>query len=190
MTFRKFVNEQIARLTAFEDFNRLADTGKKEYSDLLFDLAQEPQPKRDRSAVDWMDSAPARNVKAVIDEGIEFQKHPTLYDIRAIWKRLITAPMATERAGCDRCEGTGFVIVQGPHGTSAAYPCTHQTATDSDLRMGVRISPALNRAYTAEAIQGNKNHIAFLQKRAAGELKGFQRITQADVDDLLARFGI
>ncbi len=150
MTFRKFVNEQIARLTAFEDFNRLADTGKKEYSDLLFDLAQEPQPKRDRSALDWLDSAPARNVKAVIDEGIEFQKHPTLYDIRAIWKRLIAAPLASARQQCERCHGTGFVEVEGPFGLSSAYPCTHQPETEQDRRMGLRMTPVQARSYMRE----------------------------------------
>lgn len=148
MTFRKFVNDQVVRLTAFEDFNRLADGGKKEYADLLFDLAKEPQPKRDRSAMDWTDSEPARNVKAVIDEGMEFQKHPTMHDIRSIWKRLVSAPAQAMRTECERCDGTGWISVDGPHGTSAAYHCTHQPETLADRRMGVRIHPSLARHYS------------------------------------------
>ena len=53
------------------------------------------------------------------------------------------------REECQRCGGSGWISVEGPYGTSAAYPCSHGPETELDRRQGVRISPALHRHYAA-----------------------------------------
>lgn len=57
--------------------------------------------------------------------------------------------MARNREECQRCGGTGWCSVKGPHGTSAAYPCTHGHGheTDADRRMGVRLHPSVAAHY-------------------------------------------
>ena len=55
--------------------------------------------------------------------------------------------VAQTRKECQRCGGSGWISVQGPHGTSAAYPCTHQPGTDADRRMGVQIHPSVVAHY-------------------------------------------
>ena len=57
------------------------------------------------------------------------------------------AEAAKTRGECQRCDGAGWISVQGPHGTSAAYHCSHQPETESDRRMGVSIHPALAAQY-------------------------------------------
>lgn len=94
------------------------------------------------------------------------------------------------RLGCPRCQGNGYISVAGPFGTSAAYPCTHQAETESDRRMGVRISPAIARRYSAQAVEADSAQVEFLQKRLRGELKGFGKVTQGDVDSLIESLGI
>ncbi len=99
------------------------------------------------------------------------------------------AAAAETRKGCHRCGGTGWISVDGPFGLSAAYPCTHQEETESDRRMGVRIPPAQASAYMAEAQRADQAHVAFMEKREKG-LKGFERVTREDVENLIAHLGI
>ncbi len=94
------------------------------------------------------------------------------------------------REKCDRCHGTGWVEVQGEFGMTAAYPCTHLPMTESDARMGLKIPPAMRRRYSEEARQADTAHVAFVQRRAETGDKQFHRVTQADVDELLAGLGI
>ncbi len=151
MNFKRFVGEQVERLCAFEAFARLPEGGKKEFVNALFDKAGEQKPQRDRSAFDWRDSIPANQVVSVINECLDFVNSPSLADVRAVWNRLFP-PVAELRKDCDRCEGTGWVIVEGPFGTSAAHPCTHQPETEQDRRMGVRINPAQKQAKTETGV--------------------------------------
>lgn len=95
-----------------------------------------------------------------------------------------------KREGCTRCNGTGWVEVPGEFGMTAAHPCTHLPATLSEARMGLRISPAMRPRYMRESQQADASHAAFMQKCANGELKGFQKVDQSDVDALLAGLGI
>ncbi len=94
------------------------------------------------------------------------------------------------REKCDRCHGTGYVEVQGEFGMTAAYPCTHLPMTESDARMGLKIPPAMRPRYSEEARQADQNHVELLQRRMQTGDKGFQRVTQEDVDSLLARLGV
>ncbi len=146
MKFRQFVAEQVARLTSFKDFSSLPQEGKKEFVDVLFDLAKEPNPGRDRTALDWLDSAPAQMVRATVTDCSEFEKVPTIADVRSVWNRLFP-PASNLRKDCPRCAGEGWVTVDGPYGTSAAYSCTHQPATEADKRMGVRMHPSTAEHY-------------------------------------------
>ena len=56
------------------------------------------------------------------------------------------------RLRCYHCNGAGWISVEGPYGTSAAYPCYHRSPTESEQRMGVRIPPhsAVEAHYQAE----------------------------------------
>lgn len=64
-----------------------------------------------------------------------------------------TDPVGSEatqkRKACPYCGGEGWRTVDGPHGTSAAYPCNHTQF--GDPRMGVAINPAVAAHYMHEA---------------------------------------
>ncbi len=120
MTFRKFVIEQVARLTAFESFARLPEDGKREFVNVLTDKAGEPRG-RDRSALDWLDEIPAQRVRAVVNECLEFEAMPTLADMRAVWLRLFP-PLSKLSKDCPDCAGTGWKIVER-NGIEGAARC-------------------------------------------------------------------
>lgn len=123
----------------------------------------------------------------------KWPKWPRPSDIKQVCESIADphqAQAAESRQKCQRCQGSGFISVQGPFGLSAAFPCTHGPETESDRRMGVKLSPAQSSQYRQESRRSDATHVAFMQKRANGELKGFERVTQSDVDALLAHLGI
>lgn len=131
---------------------------------------------------------------AVVDGWIDsWPQWPKPSEITQLCQTIADPKQAHARAkreGCGRCNGTGWVEVAGEFGMTAAHPCTHLPMTESDARMGLRITPAMRPRYMREAREADKSHAAFMQKRANGELKGFHKVDQADVDALLAGFGI
>lgn len=90
------------------------------------------------------------------------------------------------REKCGRCHGTGYVEVQGEFGMTAAYPCTHAPMTEMDARMGLKIPPAMRPRYSEEARRAHQAHLELLKRRMASGDKGFPRVTQEDIDSLLA----
>lgn len=142
--------------------------------------------------VSWLETkakGDKQDAMVFVTELTEFENLPKLAEMNALWKRLFPTPSEARRE-CSRCDGTGYVQVDGPFGLSAAYPCTHQPETDADRRMGVRMSPALAARYAAEHREADQRELAMMQKRERGELKGFERVTQAEVDAILARIGL
>ena len=59
------------------------------------------------------------------------------------------AQLQSFRRDCPHCHGDGWRIVDGPYGTSAAYPCNHTAA--GDPRMGVPMPRAAESMYQREA---------------------------------------
>lgn len=122
----------------------------------------------------------------------EFANMPTIAQLNTLWYQMWPNKDTIAREArevCQRCHGTGFISVDGPFGLSAAYPCTHAPETEADRRMGLRLTPALQSSYAAEARRSDNTHVELLRRRAESGDKGFQRVTQNDVDDLLARIG-
>jgi hypothetical protein len=94
-----------------------------------------------------------QHAKLVIDSIVERE---TFYPSVAVIVQscaAITDPVGSDaklaREKCPYCMGDGFRTVEGPYGTSAAYPCNHQP--EGDPRMGVRIPAAVESHYQAEA---------------------------------------
>jgi hypothetical protein len=196
MTFRMFVGDQLGRLSQFREFAMLPEDGRREIIAWVAKQSGEKLDKRDRTALDWLStSEPARRVKALCDELADFEQlTEPLQTIRAVWRRLNPDEKAqaleqrsAARKDCERCDGTGFVIVEGPDGLSVAYPCSHQPESEADRRKGVGISPAMAKRYIAEQEEARKRRIAFLQRRADGKAPGFHRVDQSDVDALMAQ---
>jgi hypothetical protein len=56
--------------------------------------------------------------------------------------------LAKRRLNCQICGGNGWRTVEGPYGTSAAFPCTHQEElTSAERRIGVPLDPSVQRMY-------------------------------------------
>ena len=171
MIFTEFVKQQVERLGSIADFSmKISMPGQMEITEWLIAAANESSMKRKRSGqAEWLrESEPARRVKAVIDECVEFESAPGLADIRAVWRR-VNPPKEQARNECPRCQGTGFIVVDGPYGTSAAYPCSHKPETDADRRMGVRIAPAVEGRYKREAVEAAARYRAGYKNLSAGD---------------------
>lgn len=175
MTFKRFVADQTARLSAFEAFARMPEDGKKGFVELLFEKASEPSPRRDRSEIDWYSDEPGRRVCTVIRECLEFENVPSLADIRAVWNRLYPAARQVS-PDCTRCAGSGWVTIAGPFGTSAAYPCTHQPESEADRRMGVRIHPALGEYYAALEREAAPRRAIYVGSNGSPNREALQRL--------------
>jgi hypothetical protein len=92
------------------------------------------------------------------------------------------------RTSCKYCQGSGYRVVNGEHGLSAAYPCNHLDNTSG--RMGLRMNPTVSRQYAAELAQVPKRQAEFLQLRAAGKISGFRRVSREELNHVLATAGI
>ncbi len=94
-----------------------------------------------------------RHAELVIDGWIEhwpqWPKPSELVQLCGITDAPEQAQARSVRESCHRCGGSGWISVDGPYGTSAAYPCSHNNESEADRRAGVRISPALHRHYGA-----------------------------------------
>ena len=125
-----------------------------------------------------------------VTEVTEFENLPKISDLNALWRRLNPKPEEV-RKDCHRCQGSGFVQVEGPYGLSSAYPCTHQPETESDRRMGLRMTPTQAKRYMDESTEAGKRQVEWFKRREkSGDTKQFQRVTQADVDALIGHLGI
>lgn len=138
--FHDFCEAQIERLGgAFPDFRFTKSGALQELAAWLEDHA-----KGDRS-----------RATAFITSVTEFANMPTIAELNKLWYQMwpnVDTVKREAREKCQRCGGTGWITVQGPYDTSAAYPCTHQPETDADRRMGVRIHPSVAKHYAAEGI--------------------------------------
>ena len=164
MKFKEFVHEQVNRLDAIPGF-QMSDAGRLE---IAYWIAKESGGAGIRNgAADWIrESEPARMVKSVLDEAVEWTTPPGLADLKATWIRLFP-PLTEQRSNCERCEGSGWIVVEGPYGTSAAYPCSHKAETEADSRIGVRFAPAVQRQYAAEAEAAERLRGTGRQRRSA-----------------------
>ena len=163
MKFDEFVVEQVERLGAIPEFvAKVTEGGRKEIVKWLTKEADEPTPARQRlGASERIHESPAAGrVKSVIDECVEFTAPPGLSDIKAVWRRL-NPPLNEQREKCSRCGGTGWIVVQGEYGTSAAYPCTHKPKTEAEDRLGVKFAPAVAAQYSREIIESRERNEAW-----------------------------
>jgi len=186
MTFREFVLEQMARLRAFAEFDaKVPADGQKEIRKWMEDRAKCDPKAVSASVMSWIQNdEAARRVKTVIDECLTFESLPDLRTMRAVWDRLFP-PENVLRKSCGRCGGAGWVVVDGEYGASAAYPCSHGPETAAEARMGVRFAPATAKQYAIEETASSERQEEWLRSRAEKHQKGFQKITQADVDAIL-----
>jgi hypothetical protein len=120
--------------------------------DCLIELAQTPKDAERQSELAWIGTEAGAKIKKICDEIVSADdvQVPTVPVLRATWRRLF--PPVSERGGCRFCGGTGFRVVEGEYGTSGAYPCTHNPATENNRgNMGVRMAPAVASHYVQEA---------------------------------------
>ena len=96
------------------------------------------------------------------------------------------AKRTAARENCRFCQGSGFRFVAGEHGSTGAYPCNHQAPNERDGRMGVRMAPVVAVQYARDQREAVDRHDAWLRRRASTDQKGFPKITQAEVDALVA----
>ena len=181
MTFKRFVADQCARMTSFDNFAKLPEAGRKEIVDWIFARAAEPDARLDRTEMDWLyHSTPAKKVKGLVDECLEFEAGPGIHEIKQVWNRL-NPPANVAREECSRCNGTGWIEVQGPFGMSAAYPCSHQPETEGDRRMGLKIAPSMVSHYVREASDSEIRKEAWGKDPNNSMNRGLKRVTSEDI---------
>jgi hypothetical protein len=108
----------------------------------------------------WMQSDSGSRVNQVCLEAADGEECPTAATLKSIWRRLYP-PMNEQRENCGRCGGSGFIIVDGEHGTSGAYPCSHRAESEADRRMGIRFSPVTARLYAKDMREAEERKIAW-----------------------------
>lgn len=131
----------------------------------------------------------AREVCAALLDRLAF--FPNIADLRQACAN--TADPASEESRqaarqCPHCHGSGWRSAQGPFCLSAAYPCDHRP--EPNKRMGISFTPAMNSRYMQEARESDRRQEEWLRGRAEKPSAGFRRITQADVDAVIAERGI
>lgn len=127
MKFVDFVNEQVSRLEAVPGF-QMGDAGRKELAAWFIEkcgdggASSSPNARCNRTgSAEWLrEDQSARNIKAVIDECVEFATAPGLADVKAVWYRIY--PPISSHARCGACNGTGYVIVE-KGGVEGAAKC-------------------------------------------------------------------
>lgn len=129
-----FCNSQIERLGgAFPDFRFYKQPAIDELVAWLEDKAQGNK----------------QNAMVFITEVTQFSDLPRIAELNNLWRQMYPAPDDV-RKGCERCDGVGWIQVDGPFGLGAAYPCHHGPVTDADRRMGLKIPPAMQARYMRE----------------------------------------
>lgn len=147
MTFKEFVRGCMEPLEAMQlPYGMNLDAIMRADLNYLIESAGIPPEMTKPHAQAWLNVEGAKRVKAVCVELATFLDVPLLPTVKAVWNRLYPKADAA-RLACDRCGGTGWISVEGPHGASAAYPCTHQPETDADRRMGVPMHPSVAAHY-------------------------------------------
>ncbi len=91
-----------------------------------------------------------------------------------------------ERIDCPWCHGDGFRSVEGPYGTSAAYPCDHR-GTESNL--GVVIPAVVESQYKREHQGIPERRAAHAAYAAAHPRKILRRVDRSDVAKILEHLG-
>ena len=150
MTFKEFVQARMEPFAAMQlPYGMNLDAILKADLNWLLEAAGVPPDMKRDHAQSWLKVEGAKKVKEVCDELMTFQDVPLLPTVRAVWNRLHPDP-ADARRNCERCEGAGWIQVDGPFGLGAAFPCTHAPATEADTRMGLKIPPAMRTRYMRE----------------------------------------
>ncbi len=90
------------------------------------------------------------------------------------------------RKDCPYCNGDGFRTVEGPYGTSAAFPCSHRAElTGPEKRLGVPLPAGVQRMYQAEAQRGAERRAAHEasgeQFHGSGYRRDLRRVTMAEI---------
>lgn len=115
------------------------------------------QPKEDEDMQIRIDALAGRagseqHARAVVNDLCErLTFFPTVADIvQACLGTLdpVGSEAVRNRKECPFCEGSGFITVDGPYGTNAAYPCDHSGRPRNE---GVKLTPAVESHYQAEA---------------------------------------
>lgn len=131
----------------------------------------------------------AREVCTALLDRLAF--FPNIADLRQACANTAD-PASTEARsaarGCPWCQGTGWRSAQSPFCLSAAYPCDHRP--ESDKRMGISFTPATISRYMQEARESARRQEEWLRSRVDKPSAGFRRITQEDVDAVIAERGI
>lgn len=147
MTFREFVQSRMEPFEAMQlPYGMALDGILRADLNWLMEAAKVPPDSKKPHGLAWISVEGARRVSDVCHELATYSDVPLLATVKSVWNRMYPAP-CEERLRCPYCNGMGWVIVEGEFGTSAARPCSHQPPTESELCMGVRISPAVRRHY-------------------------------------------
>lgn len=109
------------------------------------------------------------HARLVIDAVLEkFREWPKPADIVDLCSEIIDPDSAfakqqrdSTRAACEYCDGTGWRVVHGEYGTSAAFPCTHKPLTEAEGRMGVRFAPSVARQYAEQTRGAEERRIPY-----------------------------
>ncbi len=130
---------------------------------------------------------PGHATRAMQDLLEKAQYFPTVRDIvEACEYSPDDAQLATIRKECLYCHGDGWRTVEGPYGTSAAFPCSHRAElTEAEKLMGVPLSPGVQRMYHAQEQRGDEARAAH---EASGEQfrgAGLRRVTRKTMDSIL-----
>jgi hypothetical protein len=123
----------------------------------------------------------ARAIRAIVD-------HETFFPPpSAIVEALETAPRDAEAAvisrKCQWCHGDGWKTLDGPLGTSAAYPCDHRGGQPHP-NLGVSIPASVSRQYAIDMASGEKKRKAW-EKAGSPSHRNYKA-----ADELLARLGM
>jgi len=117
------------------------------------------QPKEDADIQLRIDALSGRagseqHAKIVVNDLVErLTFFPTVADIvQACLGTLdpVGSEAVKQRKACLFCNGDGWRTVDGPYGTSAAFPCDHTGKPNE--RLGVRMSAAVEAHYRDEAL--------------------------------------
>ena len=133
-----------------------------------------PHGRRLDCAVDGM--AEACEYRAVVDGGLPDPD-----------SEIEKAKRTAARENCRFCQGSGFRFVAGEHGSTGAYPLPttrHQTSATAVWASGW--APVVAVQYARDQREAVDRHDAWLRRRPAPDQKGFPKITQAEVDALVA----
>ena len=126
--------------------------------DCIIDCAKVTRTVSKASELEWMQSEEGKRVDELCSEIARLDEIPTVGEFRQMWFRL-NPPVSKQREECRRCGGSGWIVVEGEYGTSAAYPCSHKAESEADRRMGVRFAPSVAKHYSEEQTLSERDQV-------------------------------